>query len=235
MALRGTMRAVVIFWSTGKTHAMAAKLILLYGQEALGEFPLDKESIVIGRRAGNDIQIDNLAVSGAHARVLTILRDSFLEDLNSTNGVFVNGLRIKKQALQDGDLITIGKHQLRYLRDAESSDRGERVLNAQERDDILHGDQRSGAGAARLRLLTAEGRGKELKLSKALTTIGKPGVQVAAISRRPQGDFIVHIDGGDNNTAVPIVNGTPIGFRSYLLRHQDVIEIAGVRMEYLRV
>ena len=79
-----------------------------------------------------------------------------------------------------------------------------------------------------------EGKAKQLVLSKALTTIGKPGVQVAAISRKPQGDFITHIDGGDSDTAVPIVNGTPIGYRSYLLRHQDVIEIAGVRMEYLR-
>lgn len=214
---------------------MAAKLILLSGQETLGEFPLEKESVVIGRRASNDIQIDNLAVSGAHARVLTILRDSFLEDLNSTNGVFVNGLRIKKQALQDGDLITIGKHQLRYVRDADASMGGERVLNAREKEELLHGDQRiATGGAARLRLLTQEGRGKELKLTKALTTIGKPGIQIVAISRRAQGDFIVHIDGGENNTAVPIVNGTPIGYRSYLLRHQDVIEIAGVRMEYLR-
>ena len=216
---------------------MAAKLILLNGQDTLAEFPLDKESVVIGRRPGNDIQIDNPAVSGAHARVLTILRDSFLEDLNSTNGVFVNGLRIKKQALQDGDLITVGKHQLRYLRDSNASDRGERILNPQEKEDLLQGEQRQGGGAARLRLLTEEGRGKdkELRLTKALTTIGKPGVQIAAISRRPQGDFIVHIDGGDANASVPIVNGTPIGYRSYLLRHQDVIEIAGVRMEYLRM
>ena len=213
---------------------MPAKLILLYGQETLGEFPLDKESVVIGRRTGNDIQIDNLAVSGAHARVLTILRDSFLEDLNSTNGVFINGVRIKRQALQDGDLVTIGKHQLRYLRDDDAADRGERALSPQENEELLRREQRGIGGAARLRLLTEEGRGKELKLTKALTTVGKPGVQVAAISRRPQGDFIVHIDGGDSNTAVPIVNGTPIGFRSYLLRHQDVIEIAGVRMEYLR-
>ena len=212
---------------------MPAKLILLYGQETLGEFPLDKESVVIGRRTGNDIQIDNLAVSGAHARVLTILRDSFLEDLNSTNGVFINGVRIKRQALQDGDLVTIGKHQLRYLRDDDAADRGERALSPQENEELLRREQRGIGGAARLRLLTEEGRGKELKLTKALTTVGKPGVQVAAISRRPQGDFIVHIDGGESNT-VPIVNGTPIGFRSYLLRHQDVIEIAGVRMEYLR-
>ena len=210
---------------------MPAKLILLLNDEKVGDYTLDRESIVIGRRPGSDIQIDNLAVSGAHARVLTILKDSFIEDLNSTNGVFVNGQRIKKQVLADGDTVTVGKHQLRYVRDPDAtSDREDRVVDAKA---LLREGGRAAPNAARLRLLM-EGKTKQLVLSKALTTIGKPGVQVAAISRKPQGDFITHIDGGDADTAVPIVNGTPIGYRSYLLRHQDVIEIAGVRMEYLR-
>ena len=92
----------------------------------------------------------------------------------------------------------------------------------------------SGLRPAKLRLLTDDGPGKELKLTKALTTVGKPGVQVAAVSRRQQGDFIVHVDGGEDNAAVPVVNGAPIGYKSRLLKHQDVIEIAGVRMEYLQ-
>ena len=210
---------------------MPAKLILLLNDEKVGDYTLDRESIVIGRRPGSDIQIDNLAVSGAHARVLTILKDSFIEDLNSTNGVFVNGQRIKKQVLADGDIVTVGKHQLRYVRDPDAtSDREDRVVDARA---LLREGGRAAPNAARLRLLM-EGKSKQLVLSKALTTIGKPGVQVAAISRKPQGDFITHIDGGDADTSVPIVNGTPIGYRSYLLRHQDVIEIAGVRMEYLR-
>ncbi len=211
---------------------MAAKLILLFNDERVGEYALDRESIVIGRRPGSDIQIDNLSVSGAHARVLTILKDSFIEDLGSTNGVFVNGHRIKKQVLADGDVVTIGKHQLRYMRDPDAtSDREERVVDARS---LMLDSNRTSSGSARLRLLVDGGASKQLLLAKALTTIGKPGVQVAAISRKPQGDFITHIDGGVSYTAVPIVNGTPIGYRSYLLRHQDVIEIAGVRMEYLR-
>ena len=210
---------------------MAAKLILLFNDDTVGEYALDRESIVIGRRPGSDIQIDNLSVSGAHARVLTILKDSFIEDLGSTNGVFVNGHRIKKQVLADGDVVTIGKHQLRYMRDPNAtSDREERVVDPRA---LLNDTNRATAGTARLRLLV-EGGSKQLVLAKALTTIGKPGVQVAAISRKPQGDFITHVDGGASDAAVPIVNGTPIGYRSYLLRHQDVIEIAGVRMEYLR-
>lgn len=211
---------------------MAAKLLLSMNNQTTGEFVLDRESIVIGRRPSSDIHLDDLAVSGSHARILTILKDSFLEDLGSTNGVFVNGQRIKKHPLQDGDLISIGKHQLRYVRDtAGTLERDEAVMDASA---VIRGKSAASSGRARLRMLTDQGRGKELGLQKALTTLGKPGVQVAAISRRPQGDFIVHVDGGKDNTAVPVVNGTPIGFRSYLLRHQDVIEIAGIKMEYLK-
>jgi pSer/pThr/pTyr-binding forkhead associated (FHA) protein len=210
---------------------MAGKLILLFNDEVVREYALDQESIVIGRRPSSDVHIDNLAVSGSHARVLTILKDSFLEDLGSTNGVYVNGQRIRKHALADGDLITIGKHQLRYVRDQDATaERGEQVLDTSQ----TALGSRGATGAARLRLLTDAGPAKELLLTKALTTVGKPGVQVAAISRRHQGDFIVHVDGGADNKAVPVVNGTPIGYRSYLLRHQDIIEIAGVKMEYLK-
>lgn len=211
---------------------MAGKLILLFNDEVVREYPLDQESIVIGRRPSSDVHIDNLAVSGAHARVLTILKDSFLEDLGSTNGVYVNGQRIKKYPLSDGDLITVGKHQLRYVRDLDATaERHEQVLDTSRTPGF---SARGPMGAARLRLLTDTGPAKELLLTKALTTVGKPGVQVAAISRRHQGDFIVHVDGGADNKAVPVVNGTPIGYRSYLLRHQDIVEIAGVKMEYLK-
>ncbi len=210
---------------------MASTLTLLFNDEMVGDFELDKETVIIGRRPTSDIHIDNLAVSGAHARILTILNDSFLEDLDSTNGVFVNGERVKKRALLDGDLVTIGKHQLSYRKDPAAPIEGgaEGVV-----DTSSLGAIEAPATTARLRLLTDKGKGKELRLSKALTTVGKPGVQVAAISRRQQGDFIVHVDGGEDDRAVPIVNGTPIAYRSYLLRHQDVLEIAGVKMEYLQ-
>ena len=94
---------------------MAAKLILTHDGNTIGEFELGKESMTIGRKPENDIQIDNLAVSGQHAKIITILNDSFLEDMNSTNGTYVNGTLVKKHALQDGDTVTIGKHQLKYV------------------------------------------------------------------------------------------------------------------------
>ena len=101
---------------------MPASLILSLNSSVLGEFPLNKERITLGRKPENDIQVDNLAVSGQHAAIITILSDSFLEDLDSTNGTFVNGKLVKKHALKNGDIISIGKHELKYVNDEASSE-----------------------------------------------------------------------------------------------------------------
>src|SRR5689334_9306536 len=95
-----------------------AKLILSVDGQVLKEFNLSKERTLIGRKAHNDIQIDNLAVSGEHAAIITILNDSFIEDLGSTNGTMVNGKPIKKHFLQNNDVVEIGKHKLKYFNDA---------------------------------------------------------------------------------------------------------------------
>ena len=95
-----------------------AKLILSLDGTVLKEVPLDKERLTIGRRPSNDLQIENLAVSGEHALIVTILNDSFLEDLGSTNGTLVNGVPIKKHILQHNDVVEIGKYKLKYLAEA---------------------------------------------------------------------------------------------------------------------
>ena len=92
-----------------------AKLILSMDGLVLKEIPLIKERMTLGRKAHNDIQIDNLAISGEHAAVVTILNDSFLEDLNSTNGTLVNGQTVKKHFLKNGDVIELGKYKLKYV------------------------------------------------------------------------------------------------------------------------
>ena len=94
-----------------------SKLILSIDGALLKEIPLTKERITIGRKPHNDIQIDNLAISGEHAVIITVQGDSFLEDLNSTNGTFVNGQTIKKHFLQSGEVITLGKYSLKYIND----------------------------------------------------------------------------------------------------------------------
>src|SRR5215475_495813 len=96
---------------------MAAKLILSMDGLVLKEIQLSKERTTLGRKPHNDIQIDNLAISGEHAVIVTILNDSFLEDLQSTNGTFVNGQAVKKHFLQNGDVIELGKYRLKYFND----------------------------------------------------------------------------------------------------------------------
>src|SRR5437667_11693977 len=95
-----------------------AKLILSMDNLVLKEIALTKERTTIGRKPHNDIQIDNLAVSGEHAVIVTILQDSFLEDLGSTNGTVVNGQPSKKHFLQNNDIIELGKYKLRYVNEA---------------------------------------------------------------------------------------------------------------------
>ena len=104
-----------------------AKLHISLDGNSLGEFPLNKERATIGRRPSNDIHIDNLAVSGDHAVIVTIAGDSFLEDLNSTNGTLVNRKPIKKHVLEHADVIEFGKYQLRYENTAQQKS------NAQQR------------------------------------------------------------------------------------------------------
>src|SRR5579864_4233589 len=94
-----------------------SKLVLFMPDDTTLEVPLARERTTIGRRADNDICLPNLAVSGEHAVVVTILADSFLEDLGSTNGTLVNGKAIAKHFLRDRDQIDIGRHRLVYCAD----------------------------------------------------------------------------------------------------------------------
>jgi pSer/pThr/pTyr-binding forkhead associated (FHA) protein len=238
---------------------MVAKLVMTSSSGEKQDIPLTKETTTIGRKPGNDVHIDNLSVSGSHAQVITILEDSFLEDLGSTNGTYVNGKLVKKHALEHGDKITLGKFQLIYENSSAGGDSdfeqtmiirpGEAGMPEQATEDkgieksvqkLSASVQSENASAsssstenleACLQLLSGANAGKELVLKKALTTIGQPGVQVAAITRRPTGFFLIHVDGGPNNS-VPIVAGQPIGSNAHKLNNHDIIEVAGVKMEF---
>jgi pSer/pThr/pTyr-binding forkhead associated (FHA) protein len=218
---------------------------------------MNKERYTIGRLPDNDIRIDNPAVSGHHSLIINILNDSFLEDLNSTNGTYVNGKLIKKHAMQHGDVITVGHHQLRFVEDDEQQDEFEKTMviqpsarplekiqNAAELVSRAAGGSTGATGArkaladtqiavkkAKLQVLSGAFAGRELELTKALTTLGRPGVQVAAITRRADGFFIVHVDGEKENES-PLVNGTAIGANAKRLNDNDVIQLAGVKMGF---
>jgi pSer/pThr/pTyr-binding forkhead associated (FHA) protein len=232
-----------------------ATIKISFNGEVECELALDKETLTIGRKSDNDIHLDNLAVSGHHAKLLTILNDSFIEDLNSTNGTYLNGSLIKKNALSDGDIIKIGKHELVYINtNTGSADDFEKTMiinpdsdGMQETEGNQQIDQSVGkivaeiASAdngkanqkiAKIRLVSGANSGKELELTKVLTTLGKPGIQVAAITRRPSGYFLIHIDGGDSSER-PTVNDAEISSRAQPLNNNDVIEVAGVKMTFI--
>ena len=230
-----------------------ARLVLSLDGQVMAEYNMNKERYTIGRLPDNDIRIDNAAVSGHHSLIINILNDSFLEDLNSTNGTYVNGKLIKKHALQHGDVITVGHHQLRFVEDDEQQDEFEKTMVIQPSArpvEKLRAAQEvasaSGAAAtgksrtldgaaavkkAKLQVLSGAFAGREVELSKALTTLGRPGVQVAAITRRADTYYIVHVDSGKEND-FPLLNGTPIGANATRLNDNDVIQLAGVKMGF---
>lgn len=218
-----------------------ARLILSLEGQVLAEYNMNKERYTVGRLPDNDIRIDNPAVSGHHSLIINILNDSFLEDLSSTNGTYVNGKLIKKHALQHGDTITVGLHQLRFVEDEE---------NAQEEFEktmVIQPGQRPvprnvepqpalPAGAtlqieAKLQVLSGAFAGRELKLTKTLTTLGRTGVQVAAITRRAEGYYLVHVESAAEGD-YPLLNGVSVGPTARKLADNDVIQLAGVKMGF---
>ena len=255
-----------------------AKLILSMDGLVLKEIQLTKERTTIGRKPHNDIQIDNLAVSGEHAVLVTILADSFLEDLGSTNGTMVNGQSVKKHFMQNNDVIEMGKYKLKYV--ADTAPAGAAKADFEKTMILRPGAMRpapaapvaAAAGASvdspapivaaaaplmakagetqrnaapvamppspaasvpaqkigMLRILSGAIAGRELELIKPLTTFGKPGVQVAVLTRRPQGYFVTHVEGANQ----PSVNGQSIGTAPHALKDHDLIELAGVKMEF---
>jgi len=246
-----------------------ARLVLHLDGQTLAEYNMSKERYTIGRLPDNDIRIDNPAVSGHHALVINILNDSFLEDLNSTNGTYVNGKIIKKHALQSGDTITVGHHSLRFV-DGEGDEpedefektmvigpRGSvRVVPAQVSAAAAGAAAAGGAATAaksepapaaatpaagsmqasqlrkaKLQVLSGQFAGRELELIKTLTTLGRPGIQVAAITRRADGYYVVHVESGKEND-FPLVNGAPIGQQARRLHDNDVLQLAGVKMGF---
>ncbi len=234
-----------------------ARLVLSLDGQVMAEYNMNKERYTIGRLPDNDIRIDNAAVSGHHSLIINILNDSFLEDLNSTNGTYVNGKLIKKHALQHGDVVTVGHHQLRFVEDDEAQDEFEKTmviqpssrpvekvraaseaaekaspaLSATAKSRALNDASAAALKKAKLQVLSGAFAGRELELSKALTTLGRPGVQVAAITRRAEGYFIVHVDSGKDND-FPLLNGNAIGAQATRLADNDVIQLAGVKMGF---
>ncbi len=218
------------------------KLIITESSGVSRELLLDKERVSIGRHADNDICLNDKAVSGHHAVIITILADSFLEDLDSTNGTLVNGRQIAKHPLSNDDTISIGRNSLRYLsRNPSDEDFDKTVILRPSAIPAM--PQAAPAAAAapgleskqlsgKLRVESGSNAGRELELTKALSTIGKPGLQVAAITKRGDGFYIVHV-GAAAGGKRPTVNGMEIDQQARRLNKDDLIEVAGTKMRFL--
>ncbi len=208
------------------------KVILLLDGVVIKEVDLTKERTTLGRRPYNDIVIENLAVSGEHAVLIMVGQQVVIEDLNSTNGTYVNGKVTKKQALQHADIIEIGKFKLKFENVMPNAD-FERTMvirpHAQQ-----HAPSASPVYSSELRgfikVISGAAAGRELPLTKVVTTFGKPGVAVAAITRRTHQFLVHHVEGDD----VPFLNGVAVGTEPVVLKHGDQIVLAGTQMQFLQ-
>jgi len=294
----------------------APKLIISLKDEVVDEMPIEKEIITIGRSTDNDLCLDNLAISGYHSQISNILDDCFLEDLDSTNGTFVNSKIVKKHALNDGDIIDIGNHRIKYVTHLASSSANsefertpvmavtyernnmlkeeqniqsieDRIYSLEEEmceptkaddkyaadsseliykssnnevddssevedtnrkfeeavasnpknnstsndvDDIQINSQPPASSIGRIQILNGKNSGKEIALDKSLTTIGKPDVAVAGITKRNTGYYIMRIDGNPKTPSK--LNGEVIGTKAEPIEDHDIIDVAGIKLVF---
>lgn len=219
------------------------KLVVSLDGVVIKEVQITKDKTTLGRRPYNDIVIDNLAVSGEHALLQMAGADVFIEDLNSTNGTYINGKAIKRQLLQHNDTVEIGKYKIKYLTAEPDEHEKTSVVRAvaAEAARVSSGFGALGAAPAaapvasappsgRIRVLSGAAAGREVALTKPVTTVGKPGVQVASVLQRPDGYAFAHVEG----TVRPTVNGEPVGDEPLALRDGDIIELAGTRMQFVQ-
>ena len=218
------------------------KMIVSIDGVVIKEVQLTKDRTSLGRRPYNDIVIDNLAVSGEHAVLQMSGTEVHLEDLNSTNGTYVNGKAVKKQLLLNNDTVEIGKYKIKYVNETANSGYEKTVVykagavpftatpaGATTAAVPLTSSSAPGSSAA-IKVMSGAAAGREVPLVKVVTTIGKPGVAVAAITKRPHGFVIAHVEGASR----PSVNGAPIGAEPVALKNGDMLELAGTQMQFVQ-
>ncbi|MEO5358865.1 MAG: FHA domain-containing protein [Nitrospirota bacterium] len=234
-----------------------AKILLKFKEAALKEIPLDKEVITIGRKATNDIHVDNLAVSGAHARIFKKGDQFYIEDLSSLNGTFVNGKKISVCTLTDADVIIIGKHTLNFISEAQPKKQAEQtkdkdlmdetiMIDAKLKDEILAKAPKSEAGKIEQKdilggFVVIEGstEKKEYEVTDRISTIGKDqnsliklkgffAPKVAALINRKKDGYTISSSTGGKGIRV---NGRDIEGQ-HKLHEGDVVEVSGLKLQF---
>jgi len=221
------------------------KMIVSIDGVVIKEVQLTKDRTSLGRRPYNDIVIDNLAVSGEHAVLQLTGNEVYLEDLNSTNGTYVNGKAVKKQLLQNNDTVEIGKYKIKFINEAPGVTFEKTMImkagmvpppvvkppapaGAAPTADTAPAEL--GSLTASIKVLSGAAAGREVPLVKVVTTIGKPGVAVAAITKRPHGFVVAHVEGSNK----PTINGAAIGPEPVTLKNGDLLELAGTQMQFVQ-
>ena len=221
-----------------------AKMIVSIDGVVIKEVQLTKERTMLGRRPYNDIVIDNLAVSGEHAVMHMTEHEVEVEDLGSTNGTYVNGKAIKRQVLRNGDTIEVGKYKIRFLQDEQDGGYEKTMIfkpgmvppppaprpAAATAPAAAPATASAAPLSAVIRVLSGAAAGREVALTKVVTTIGKPGVAVASITRRHHGFVLAHVEGPDT----PMHNGARIGQTPVPLHTGDMLELAGTEMQFIQ-
>jgi FHA domain len=217
-----------------------AKIIVSLDDNLIKVVPLNKDRMTLGRRPYNDIVVDSLAVSGEHAALQVIGHDYFIEDLNSTNGTYINEQKIKRQILKNGDNIEIGKYAIKYVQDGlnpqsialnESDvafDTGSDKPVEEKRQ--LFEQTKFAEAYVAIKILSGASIGKELPLVKVVTTIGKPGEAVIAITKRPKSYMVAHVEGAVR----PSLNGVSFGLEAVPIKNGDLFELAGTAMQFIQ-
>ncbi len=218
------------------------KMIVSIDGVVIKEVQLTKDRTSLGRRPYNDIVIDNLAVSGEHSVIHMNGSEISIEDLNSTNGTYVNAKAVKKQMLQNGDTVEIGKYKIKYMGDLPAGGFEKTMIikagaaglvappaKAPTSAAVAPAPEASNQTAA-IKVLSGAAAGREVALVKVVTTIGKPGVAVAAITKRPHGFVVAHVEGATR----PTLNGAPLGGDPVTLKNGDVLELAGTQMQFVQ-
>ena len=226
------------------------KMIVSIDGVVIKEVQLTKDRTTLGRRPYNDVVIDNLAISGEHAVFQMTGNDVFIEDLNSTNGTYVNGKAAKKQQLVNGDTVEVGKYKIKFVSEV-AADGFEKTMMVRPgmvpptyvppapvaASPAPFAAARPApaplatSALASIKVLSGAAAGREVPLTKVVTTIGKPGVAVAAITKRQHGFVVHHVEGAGN----PALNGAPIGTEPVPLKNGDLIELAGTQMQFVQV
>jgi len=213
------------------------RMIVSIDGVVIKEVQLTKERTTLGRRPYNDIVIDNLAVSGEHAVIHMAGHEVEIEDLGSTNGTYVNAKAVKRQELRNGDTVEVGKYKIRFFHEAEGQNFEKTMLfkpgmvppiGSASRPASLAPTPAPAPISAVIRVMSGAAAGREVSLQKVVTTIGKPGVAVASITKRHHGFVLAHVEGPD----MPMLNGAAIGASPVPLKHGDMLQLAGTEMQF---